>query len=186
MTVLACQHPKQRTEDVKISSLLTDDLRYSVYAWYYPKGQWEFYLDYYVHIDKRGHFKLMLRDSLTSKSKYYEGDINDTIRNSIDRTFAIDTLKTDYKRSELQNIAYNGFTYCLDVQKDTSRKKIVFISYGSPASLKRLSSLLDNLVNTTNATQVDTIDIINYSEELQRFTSASLGPPPQVVAPKKW
>jgi hypothetical protein len=186
LTALACQQSKQRTKDAEAPSLAINDLKYSAYSWYYPSGKWEFYLDYFVHIDKMGHFKLMLRDSLMSKPKYYEGFINDTIRNIIDKTFAVDSFKTDYKHPQLQNIVYDGFTYCIDVKKDTSSKKIVFIGYRSPADLKRLSSLLDNIVNTTNATYVDRIDMSDYYKELERFSSTSLGPPPQHVAPKEW
>ena len=185
LTILACQQSKQRAKDSETSSLLIDDLKYSAYSWYYPTGQWEFYLNYYVHIEKSGHFQLMLRDSIMSKPKYYEGIISDTVRKSIDKIFALDTFKTDYKRYQLGNIAYDGFTYCVDVKKDTSSKKIVFIEYRIPTALKSLSNLLDNLVNTTNATVVDTIEINNYTKELQKYSSASLGPPPQIEIPKK-
>src|SRR5438067_13911059 len=97
LTALGCQQSNTGTKNDKVSSLLIDDLKYSSYTWYYPSGQWEFYLNYYVHIDKKGHFKLMFRDSLMSKPKYYQGIINDTIRARIDRTFPIDTFTTDHK-----------------------------------------------------------------------------------------
>lgn len=185
LTVLACNQFGQQLNSEKTSSLVIDDLKYSAYSWYYPSGELEFYLDYYVHIDKNGHFELMLRDSIMSKPQYYKGNINDTLRKSIDQNFEVDTFKPDYKTAELQNITYDGFTYCLDIKKDTSSKKVVFIQSHGPAELKKLSILLNNLVNTKNIIKVDTIDITDYSEELKNFSSASLGPPPKVVIPEK-
>ncbi len=37
--LLACQQPKQPEQSL---SLLTDDLNYSVYSWYYAPSYWDF------------------------------------------------------------------------------------------------------------------------------------------------
>ena len=179
MTVSACQQSKQPLV------LVTEDLKYSAYAWYYTSGYWEFYVDYFISVDKSGHFNLMLRDSIMSKPKYFKGGINDTISNLIDKTFSIDTFKTDYKSNALQNIAYDGFTYCLDYKKiKDNRKRIIFIKRGIPYNIQKLSMLLETVNDNSKPKQVDTINITTYIDELKSYSSVSLGPLPTVEYPK--
>jgi hypothetical protein len=185
--ILGCQQSKQPEKTYQSPSLIVEDLKYTAYSWYYPSGQWEFYLNYFVVIDKSGHFNIMSRDSMMSKPKYYTGFISDTLRNLINNTFLIDTFKTDYKSAALQNIAYDGFTYCFDYKKENEdRKKFVFIQTRSPLLIQKLSVILDRLLSSTKAIEVDTIDIAHYIEGIKEFSSASLGPPPIEIRPEKW
>ena len=181
LTVLACQQSQPaRINEVSISPI--NDLKYSEYGWYYPTGNWEFYLNYYVHIKENGQFSLMIRDDFMSKPKYYNGFIDDTVRNIISKTFAIDTFKTEY--TNIPNIAYDGFTYCLDIKSDSSHKKIIFYPF-NVVPLRRLSKVLENLVKTSKPVRVDTIYMEAYVKDLQQSSFLELEPPPQIVEPRK-
>ncbi len=177
--LLACQQPKQPEQSL---SLLTDDVNYSVYSWYYAPSYWDFYLDYYINIDKSGQFKIMKRDSL-NKTTYYTGVLNDTIGKLIDKAFSVDSFKANYKSDSLQNLAYSGYTYCFDYKKKNhERKWIRFEQSKSPGRLKRLSMVLETLT-TDSATQVDTLEL-PHVEELKKFSAAFLGPLPKLEKSK--
>lgn len=186
--LLACQQSEQSKQPKPPISLVTEDLKYSAYSWYYYTGHWEFYLHYYVDIGKNGQFILMLRDSLMSKPRYFNGITNDTISKLIDKTFSVDTFKTNYKSRILENAFYNGFTYCMDYRtKNNSQKKIVFIQSKNINEINKLSICLDTLIKTTNIKQIDTVNLASYIIELKKFSSTSLGPVPKPVMPKtKW
>ena len=183
--IVACQQRKEPKQTEPSLSLVIADLNYSAYSWYFPTGQWEFYLDYYLHVDKHGKYELMLRDSLR-KPKYYVGIINDTIGKLIDKTFAVDTFKTDYKSNALMNIAYDGYTYCLEYKKDKEKeKKIIFIDYQRPKGIKALTMQLDKVFNSSSkVSQVDTVEMKHYIEQLKKFSSSSLGTVPKLEKPK--
>jgi hypothetical protein len=182
IALLACQQSKQSV------SLVIEDLKYSAYSWYYYKGQREFYLDYYVRIQKNGQFNLMLRDSFMSKPRYFTGIINETVRKLIDKTFRVDTFKTDYKSKTLQNEFYDGFTYCVDYRtKNNNQKKIIFIKSGNPNEIRKLSICLDTLIKTTDTKQINTVNLATYIIDLKKFSLSSLGPVPTLVMPQtKW
>ncbi len=186
--IVACQQSEQPKQSKQLISLVTEDLKYSAYSWYYNTRQWEFYLDYYVDIQKNGQFNLMLKDSFMSKPKYFKGIINDTISKLIDKTFSVDTFQTDYKSQTLQNSFYDGLTYCLDYRiKSNNQKKIIFVQSGSPNKINKLSTALDTLVRTPHVKQIDTLELAMYVNELKRFSSASLGPLPKLIKLKtKW
>lgn len=183
--ILSCQQTDKQQQTKPTTYLVINNLNYFVYAWYYPTGKWEFYLDRYVNVDKNGHFKLMLRDDL-QKSKYFTGIINDTIAQLIDQTFSSDTFKINYKSDSIQNIAYNGYTYCFDykIEKAKQNKKVQFIQSRSPEPIKTLSIQLENLLLNSNATQVDTLDIATSIEEFEKFSAAFLGEPPKIEKAK--
>jgi len=183
ITIVACK----QTE--KYLPLITDDFNYAAYSWSLSgeSEQWEFYLDYYVNIEKNGHFSLMFRDSFTNKPKYFIGIISDTLGKLIDRTFTTDTFKNNYPDSP-QNIAYSGLTYCFDYTKQQSnRRTIIFINSKAPIEINKLSMLLNRLIYSGNCNQVDTLYIAPYINELKRSSLTALGPPPTIEKPKtKW
>jgi hypothetical protein len=174
MALNSCRQPK------KPFSLLTEDIKYTTYAWYHLTGltgPYELYVDHYININKNGHFSMMRRDSLMSKPKYYTGFINDSIANQIQRTFKQDTFKTDYKTEATKNIAYDGLVYRLDYKLEKeNRKKIKFIQSDSPTEIVKLSLLFDNLDTLTKVTEVDTISLNGYLEELKKYSPPSLPP----------
>lgn len=182
--IVACQqfkHPKKVQSNL---TLFTEDFNYTTYSWYFPSGQWEFYVNHFLHIDKNGHFSLMLRDS-TSKPRFFKGTINDTIRNLINQTFSVDTFNNDYKSEALQNIAYSGYTFCFDyVKENESRKRIVFIQIRSPKLIETLSTKFDKILQYSKAQQVDTISIASYVRDLKKYSATLLGPAPRLEAPK--
>jgi hypothetical protein len=169
MGILACQQPEKRDQLHSPLSLVTEDISYSSYAWDYPLGQWGFYLNYFVRINERGDFSLMLRDT-ASKAIYYTGTVNDTIRQLINRTFSVDTFTNDYKSKSLQNIAYSGFTYCLDYKKQNEkRKRIVFIQTRSPEAIRSLSIQLDKILGNTKVKEIDAATLAPHIEELKNL-----------------
>ena len=181
IAIVACQQTREQNKTKVPISLATDDLSYFVYSWHFPTGQWEFSLDKYVNIDKHGRFRILMRDSL-NKTTYFTGTVNDTIVKLIERTFRVDTFKTDYKNDSLEGIAYSGYTYCFDYKTadKEEKKKVRFIQSRSPEPLRILSQQLDNLNFISGATQVDTLDIVSSIEEFKKFSAASLGEPPKV------
>lgn len=183
--IVCCNEPrvKQHTQDSYL--VVTDDFKYFVYAWYFPKGNWEFYLDHYVNIDKNGKFKAMIRDS-TNKSLYYTGTIDNSLTELINKAFRVDKFKSDYKSDRLQNMAYSGFTYCIEYTMANSLegKKLHFIQNRSPALINILSTELDSIIYKSKAHCVDTLDIASPIEEFRKYSAASLGEPPKSERPK--
>jgi hypothetical protein len=179
--MVPCQQPPERKQKEATISLVTDELNYFVYSWYFPAGQWEFYLDYYVNIDKHGRFKLMLRDSAHNPT-YFTGPVSDTIVKLVDKTFRVDTFKTDYRNDSVEGIAYSGYTYCFDYKTAETKpgKRLLFIQSRSPELLRILSQQLDNVSSNTKATKVDTLDITSSIEEFKKFSATTLGEPPTI------
>jgi hypothetical protein len=179
-TAMAC---KQRHAS---SDLTNDDsktiLKYSVYSWYDSSGQWAFYLHYYMGIKKNGEFDMIFRDSLMNRPKYFIGLINDSIMHQIEQILRIDTFKTDYKHDVLFNMAYDGYTYCLDLIN--KNKKVVFIQDEGPACIKKLSMLLDSACVNSKCREVDTVTASGYIAALKRYAAAQLGQHPKIEKTK--
>jgi len=169
-------------------NLVIEDLKYSAYYMHFNEkvDSFEFYLVHYLEIDKNGKFVLMRHDNWMGKPKYFKGAINDTIRQHIDTIFYYDTFKTDYSYDVNKNGTYAGFTYCLDYQQENNfKKKIQFIPGNSPDQIKALITLLDTLVYDIATLQGDSLNLKNYTEQLEELYISKQGriPKPQKPPP---
>jgi hypothetical protein len=186
LILLSCQNSTLKNQERDVEALSTDELRFTTFAWYYPKGKWEFYVQYTLLIDKKGHFDMMMHDTLENRKMFYKGALNDTILRMINTILVADTFNTDYRKEQLYNIAYSGLTYCLELKKDSINKRIIFIQRNSPSDLKILSDMLINLINTVDCNRVDTIDFSKYLYDIQESCITSMGPPPKIIISEKW
>ena len=169
-----------------INNLVTENLKYSAYYWHFNEkvDSFEFYLVHYLEIDKNGKFVLMRHDDWMGKPKYFQGLINDAIRQQIDTVLYYDTFKTDYSYDLDKNGIYDGYTYCLDYSKDNNfKKKIQFIPNNSPGQVKALSELLDILVYDIAALPADSLNLENYTEQLEELYISKQGRVPKPQKP---
>lgn len=176
LTISAC---RQKTQT---PSLTTDDLKYSAYSWHCGADTIEFYLAHYLDIDKNGHFIAMRHDTFMDAPKYFTGDITDSLKNLINKTFIVDNFVKDYSWKPEDNFIYDGFTYCLDYKKiDSLEKKIQFIPEKSPEQIKRISQLLDTLIYSSASNKIDSFNTKEYAKELSLFNLQISGPLPKMV-----
>ncbi len=166
--------------------LVTEDLKYSAYYMHFNEkvDSFEFYLVHYLDIDKNGKFILMRHDEWMSTPKYFQGFINDTIRQQIDTIFYNDDFKTDYSYDVERNGIYDGYTYCLDYSKENNfNKKIQFIPVNSPDQVKALSKLLDTLVYNVSALPAESLNLRRYTEQLEVLYISKQGRVPKAQKP---
>ncbi len=123
----------------------------------------------------------MRHDEFMDKPKYFEGTLPDSLRKLIDTTFLKNNFKTDYAWSVNDGTIYEGFTYCFDLTKSNTNKKIIFIPRNSPSEMKLLATLLDTVIYSKATIQVDTINIKSYKEELRRNHIAQFGQLPRIT-----
>jgi hypothetical protein len=181
LILLSCQNSTLKNQERDVEALSTDELRFTTFAWYYPKGKWEFYVHYTLLIDKKGHFDMMMHDTIENRKMFYKGALNDTLLRMINTILLADTFNTDYRKEQLYNIAYSGLTYCLELKKDSINKRTLFIQRNSPSGLNKLGEILNNLINTVDCNKVDTIDFSKYLYDIQKSCIASMGPPPKII-----
>lgn len=178
LAIFACQQ-KSRT-----GILVTDDLKYSAYSWRLNSDTPTFYLAHYINIDKKGHYFLMRHDTFMDTSKYFTGDIPDTLAKLINYVFSNDNYSIDYPIKPKGSFIYDGFTYCIDyTKKDSLAKKIQFIPNQSPEQIKHLGLLLDELIYSLTRDRTDKFSIDNYARELSTFSLQTSGPLPRLVKP---
>ena len=129
----------------------------------------------------------MRHDDWMGKPKYLKGFINDIVHQDIDTTFYYDTYKTDYSYDVDKNGIYDGFTYCLDYQKENNfQKKIQFIPNNSPGQIRSLMISLEELIYKSATLPGDTLNLKDYTEELEQLVVSKQGgriPKPQKPPP---
>jgi hypothetical protein len=173
---MACNQKKKHT-----SLLITDDLKYSAYSWHLDDTIL-FYLAHYIDIDKNGHYLIMRHDTFMDKPKYFEGDINDTLKNLINKTFVVDgNFEVDYSSKPEDNFIYDGFTYCFDYKKaDSNDRKIQFIPEKSPEQIIILSQFIDTLIYSATSRR-ESFNTEDYKKELIKFALQISEPLPKPI-----
>jgi hypothetical protein len=184
-STVACQQ-LQRPQDIGDNRLLyVYDLKFSAYRWLYDTQQWVCYLPYYLTIDKKGHFQVLIKDSLSNQNQFYEGNINDSTRLLLDSLLnqKLDLLLTN--DSTISNLTYDGLTYRIDFQIGTSTKQVVFKSYQLQNDLQTIMSTLYNVAKAPNIKRIDTIDVADYVQNLKISDSTILKQIPRLEPPIK-
>jgi hypothetical protein len=176
------------TRQKATDTLVTDNLKYSAYYWHLNQNtdSFQFYLAHYLDIDKNGNFKIMRHDEFMDKPKYFEGTLTDTIQKLIDTTFLYENYKTDYAWNVNDGTTYDGFTYCFDITKNDTNKKVLFIPRNSPVQIKSLSALLDTIIYNRATKRSDDMNLKPYENVLSRYHIAMFGQLPKIqkVPPK--
>jgi hypothetical protein len=163
---------------------LIKEFKYSAFLWHLSpdNDSFNFYLAHYIDVNKDGHFKLMRRDSFMSKPHFFEGILSDTLRRLIDTTFVKGSFKTDYNWNVNDGLVYDGFTYCMDVEKPDSinPKKVFFIPNKAPSEINQLATKLDTLIYNIKGKRVDTFNTNLYQEQLKQDYVTEYGQLPKV------
>lgn len=168
LLISTCKQPNQRHLP------FTKDLKYSAYTLRlnYRQDSFVFYLHHYIDIDSNGRFLVMRHDDWASRSTYFTGFINDTMRQEIDSTFLYKDYQPTYNRSEPG--IHDGLFRSIDFKmKGDSAMVIQFDSY-SPKQIISLANDLDTLIYSRLNTQIDSFTLVNYEQKLRKY----LPPPP--------
>lgn len=126
----------------------------------------------------------MRHDTFMDTSKYFTGDIPDTLAKAINDALATDNYSMNYSIKPEDSFIYDGFTYCLDYKKkDSLAKKIQFIPNKSPEQIKHLGLLLDKLIYSLATDRTDKFSTDDYAKELSSFSLQASGPLPRLEKP---
>ena len=175
-----CAFSCQQTSKNDYSNLIVDNIQYSAYRWRTNSNtlEQEFFLAYYININKDGSYKGMNHNIPNEPAIYFKGTLDryDWVCQLLD-SLSIVVLDTLYISPELR--IYDGNTFALDFNKEQTRHKIDFLQLDAPTFLKSLSYKLD-LLALYSKNEIMPFNLSIYEEELKKRSLKITGELPKV------
>lgn len=161
------------------------EFQYSAYSFHpnYEKEAYEFYLAYYLKVDKKGNFKLSRHAAFMDNPQYFEGVIDNEFKHTLDSIIVQINDSMPIIISDTPLILYDGFKYCLDYEIDkNNNQKIQYIENKGkcPESLLWLTRLIDAWILNTKKTEIDSFSLNSYIDTLKKISAFD-----KAIAPKK-
>ena len=162
----------------KSDTQLQGDFKYTAYYWNDASDSVGIHLVHYLDIDKKGNYKLILRNDAGSAGYYY-GYVDNELLAALVSFVADTSYKKEYLSNDSASAIYNGPTYKFDFVNSSGERKITFIPPQTPEAMKQIQAKLDSLIHTPGKKQSSFFNIDNYLKSIIKEDSAGrLHPPP--------